>query len=70
MLDKPTTADEYPPGQLELVKATGLSLVVALGDLANDVVVVGGVGSAPSSSRMRGTCRASPAISSRPCGLK
>lgn len=43
MLDTPTTADEYPPGQLELVKATGLSLVVALGDLANDVVVVGGL---------------------------
>ncbi len=43
MLDKPTTADEYPQGQLELVKATCLSLVVALGDLANDVVVVGGL---------------------------
>ncbi len=32
MLDTPTTADEYPRGQLDLVKATCLSLVVALGD--------------------------------------
>lgn len=43
MPEKPTRADGYPPGQLERVRATCLYAATKLGDLMEDVVVVGGL---------------------------
>lgn len=43
MPDKPTTAAGYPPGQGELVRRTCLYVVTKLGDLVDDLVVVGGL---------------------------
>jgi len=41
--DKPTTATGYKSGQLELVRATCLYVATKLGDLMNEIVVVGGL---------------------------
>ena len=43
-MTKPKTADGYTPAQLRLVRATLLYLVSILGDLLDDLVVVGGLG--------------------------
>jgi len=43
MPDKPATAEGYRGGQVELVKATCLYVATKLGDLMDDVVVVGGL---------------------------
>jgi hypothetical protein len=43
MPDKPTTAAGYPPGQLQRVRATCLYTATKLGDLMNEIVVVGGL---------------------------
>jgi len=43
MPEKPTTAAAYSPGQLERVRKTCLYVATKLGDLMNDVVVVGGL---------------------------
>jgi len=43
MPEKPTTAAGYPPGQLQRVRATCLYAATKLGDLTEDVVVVGGL---------------------------
>lgn len=43
MDDKPTTAAEYSSEQLSLVRSTCLYLATKLGDLLDDVVVVGGL---------------------------
>ena len=43
MPKKPTTADGYAPGQLERVRATCLYIATKLGDLMDDLVVVGGL---------------------------
>ena len=42
MADKPQTAQGYPPEQIERVRSTCLTIAVALGDMREDVVVVGG----------------------------
>ncbi|HZS70742.1 MAG TPA: hypothetical protein VFA13_02795 [Candidatus Acidoferrum sp.] len=42
MADKPTRASDYPPEQLERVRATCLYVATKLGDLMDDVVVIGG----------------------------
>jgi hypothetical protein len=43
MADKPKRASEYKSEQLELVRATCLYIATKLGDLMDDVVVVGGL---------------------------
>ncbi len=43
MADKPNRASDYTPEQVELVRATCLYVATKLGDLMNDVVVVGGL---------------------------
>lgn len=43
MPDKPTTADGYLSEQVELVRATCLYLATKFGDLADDVVIIGGL---------------------------
>jgi hypothetical protein len=43
MSDKPTTAEGYPPGQVARVKATCLYLATKLGDLMEEIVIVGGL---------------------------
>jgi len=43
MADKPTTAVDYSRGQLERVRATCLYVATKLGDLLDDIVVVGGL---------------------------
>ena len=43
MLEKPDTAAGYPPGYAELVRSTCLYLATKLGDLTDDLVVVGGL---------------------------
>ena len=43
MADKPTTADGYLGEYLELVRATCLYVATKLGDLSDDVVVIGGL---------------------------
>ncbi len=43
MVDKPTTADGYNPHQVELVRAACLYLATKIGDLIDDVVIVGGL---------------------------
>jgi hypothetical protein len=43
MTDKPTTASGYTPGQLEMVKATCLYVATKLGDLMEDIVIIGGL---------------------------
>jgi len=43
MPDKPTTAAGYPPGQADLVRSTCLYVATKLGDLMDDLVVVGGL---------------------------
>ncbi|MCC6157885.1 MAG: hypothetical protein IT350_07510 [Deltaproteobacteria bacterium] len=43
MTDKPTTAAGYGPRQTELVRATCLYVATKLGDLLNEVVVIGGL---------------------------
>jgi len=43
MPDKPATADGYPPEQTESVLATCLYVATKLGDLMDDIVVVGGL---------------------------
>jgi len=43
MLEKPTTASGYPPGQVARVKATCLYLATKLGDIMDELVVVGGL---------------------------
>ena len=43
MLEKPTTADGYAPAYSELVRATCLYVATKLGDLTDDLVVVGGL---------------------------
>jgi hypothetical protein len=43
MADRPTTAVDYSLGQLERVRATCLYVATKLGDLLNDIVVVGGL---------------------------
>lgn len=42
MPDRPQTASGYPPGQGELVRATCLYIATRLGDLMDDLVVIGG----------------------------
>lgn len=41
-MTKPSTAAGYPAGQVELVRATCLTVATVLGDLMNDLVVIGG----------------------------
>jgi hypothetical protein len=43
MSEKPTHAVDYSPKQLALVKATCLYIATRLGDLMNDVVIIGGL---------------------------
>ena len=43
MTDKPTTAAGYGGGQTELVRATCLYVATKLGDIMDDLVVVGGL---------------------------
>lgn len=43
MPEKPTTAAGYPPGQLQRVRATCLYAATKLGDLMEDMIVVGGL---------------------------
>lgn len=43
MLEKPTTASGYPPDQVARVKATCLYLATKLGDIMEELVVVGGL---------------------------
>ncbi len=43
MPEKPTTASGYPPGQVARVKFTCLYLATKLGDLMDELVVVGGL---------------------------
>src|SRR3954469_8534124 len=43
MPDKPNTAAGYPPEQVARVKATCLYLATKLGDLMEEIVVVGGL---------------------------
>jgi hypothetical protein len=43
MPEKPTTASGYPPGQVARVKSTCLYLAKKLGDLMDELVVVGGL---------------------------
>lgn len=43
MLEKPTTASGYPPDQVARVKATCLYLATKLGDIMDELVVVGGL---------------------------
>jgi hypothetical protein len=43
MPDKPTTASGYAPEYVELVRATCLYVATKLGDLTDDLVVVGGL---------------------------
>jgi hypothetical protein len=43
MADKPTIASGYSFGQLELVRATCLYVATKLGDLLDDIVIVGGL---------------------------
>lgn len=43
MINKPTTASGYEPGQVARVKATCLYLATKLGDLMPELVVVGGL---------------------------
>jgi hypothetical protein len=43
MSEKPTTASGYPPGQVARVKSTCLYLATKLGDLMDELVVVGGL---------------------------
>lgn len=41
-MTKPGTAAGYPAGQVELVRATCLTVATVLGDLMDDLVVIGG----------------------------
>ncbi len=43
MTDKPTTAAGYKSGQVELVRATCLYIATKLGDLMDELVVIGGL---------------------------
>lgn len=43
MPEKPTTASGYPSGYVELVRATCLYIATKLGDLSDEVVVIGGL---------------------------
>jgi hypothetical protein len=43
MPEKPSTADGYRSEQVELVRATCLYVATKLGDLMDDLVVVGGL---------------------------
>lgn len=43
MPNKPTTADGYEPDSLRIVRATCLYMATKLGDLLDDLVVVGGL---------------------------
>lgn len=43
MADKPTTAAGYKNGQVELVRATCLYVATKLGDIMDDLVVIGGL---------------------------
>lgn len=43
MADKPTTAAAYAPEQVALVRATCLYLATKLGDLMDDLVIIGGL---------------------------
>ena len=43
MDDRPTTASEYSPESVELVRSASLYLATRLGDLLDDIVVVGGL---------------------------
>jgi len=43
MPEKPTTASGYPPGQVARVRSTCLYLATKLGDLMEELVVVGGL---------------------------
>ena len=43
MTDKPTTAAGYGGGQTELVRATCLYVATKLGDVMDELVVVGGL---------------------------
>ena len=42
-MDKPKTAAGYPEGQVELIKSTCLTIASFLGDMMNDLVIVGGL---------------------------
>lgn len=42
-MPKPATADGYTEAQLELVRSLCLHVAVKLGDLMDDLVVVGGL---------------------------
>jgi len=43
MPDKPTTAAGYKSEQVELVRATGLYVATKLGDMMDDLVIIGGL---------------------------
>lgn len=42
-IEKPTIASQYPSGQTARIRATCLLLATRLGDLMDDLVVVGGL---------------------------
>jgi len=43
MDDRPTTALEYSPESVKLVRSASLYLATKLGDLLEDIVIVGGL---------------------------
>ena len=43
MADKPKRASDYKSGQVELVRATCLYVATKLGDLMDDLVIIGGL---------------------------
>ena len=43
MADKPQRASEYKPEQLELVRAACLYVATKLGDMMDDLVIIGGL---------------------------
>ena len=43
MIGKPETRDEYSGGSLALVRSTCLYVATKLGDMLDDIVIVGGL---------------------------
>ena len=43
MADKPKRASEYKPEQVELVRAACLYVATKLGDMMDDLVIIGGL---------------------------
>ena len=62
MSDKPTTAAGYKSEQIELVRATCLYVATKLGDIMDELVVIGGLVRPANAGRSRDS-RRSPSIS-------